>query len=87
VAFGLLYRLRRIVMTTMRQIALAGLAVLPVSGGCASSKDKSTVEAAKVRIVNEAAEVRGCRVLGTVADNAFEDLQRKAAKLGGNVAL
>jgi hypothetical protein len=26
-------------------------------------------------------------VLGTVADNALEDLQKKAAKLGGNVVL
>jgi len=26
-------------------------------------------------------------VLGTVADNELDDLQKKAAKLGGNVAL
>ena len=31
--------------------------------------------------------VRGCRVLGTVADNELDDLQKKAARLGGNVAL
>ena len=28
----------------------------------------------------------GCRILGTVADNDFQDLRRKAARLGGNVA-
>jgi hypothetical protein len=31
--------------------------------------------------------VTGCQVLGTVADNDFEDLHRKAARVGGNVAL
>jgi len=40
-----------------------------------------------VRVVNDASQVQGCQVLGTVADNDFEDLQRKAAKVGGNVAL
>lgn len=55
--------------------------------GCGSSRDISREEAATVRVVNDANLVSGCRVLGTVADNAFEDLQKKAARLGGNVAL
>ena len=38
-------------------------------------------------MVNDANLVSGCRVLGTVADNDFQDLQKKAARLGGNVAL
>jgi hypothetical protein len=63
------------------------LAALVLAGGCASSGEISKVEAAKVRVVTETEMVRGCQVLGTVADNELEDLQRKAAKLGGNVAL
>jgi hypothetical protein len=40
-----------------------------------------------VRVVSEPEVVRGCQVLGTVADNELEDLQKKAARIGGNVAL
>lgn len=70
-----------------RQMASAWLAGLVLAGGCASSKEISDVAAAKVRVVSETEMVRGCQVLGTVADNALEDLQKKAAKLGGNVVL
>lgn len=54
-----------------------------VLAGCASS----SIEGSRVRVVYDAKLVRGCQVLGTVADNELEDLQKKAAKLGGNVAL
>ena len=37
------------------------------------------MEATKVRVVSDMEMVRGCRVLGTVADNDLEDLQKKAA--------
>ena len=47
---------------------------------CASSKPG-------VLVVEDESRVRSCRPLGTVADNEMEDLQKKAAKLGGNVAL
>ena len=47
----------------------------------------STTKPVGVLVVNDESRVRGCRVLGTVADNELEDLQRKAAQLGGNVAL
>jgi hypothetical protein len=47
----------------------------------------SISDSARVRVVNDARQVAGCQVLGTVADNDFQDLQRKAAKVGGNVAL
>jgi len=40
-----------------------------------------------VLVVEDAEWVRGCRPLGTVADNELDDLQKKAARLGGNVAL
>jgi hypothetical protein len=70
-----------------RHLASVSLAALFLAGGCASSRDISNVEAAKVRVVTEMEMVRGCQVLGTVADNDLEDLQKKAARLGGNVAL
>jgi hypothetical protein len=72
---------------TTRQMASVWLAILGLAGGCASSGEMSKMEAAKVRVVSETEMVRGCQVLGTVADNELEDLQKKAAKLGGNVAL
>ncbi len=68
-----------------RRIVSAWLMAL-VLVGCASSSI-SKAEAAKVRVVTEADLVRGGQVLGTVADNELEDLQKKAARLGGNVAL
>jgi len=52
------------------------------AAGCASSTTP-----AGVLVVNEMDRVRGCRVLGTVADNEMQDLQKKASRLGGNVAL
>jgi hypothetical protein len=63
------------------------LAALVLAGGCASSGEISRADVAKVRVVSETEMVRGCQVLGTVADNELEDLQKKAARLGGNVAL
>lgn len=50
-----------------------------VLAGCASERG--------VLLVEDENRVRGCRPLGTVSDNEMEDLQKKAAKLGGNVAL
>jgi hypothetical protein len=70
----------------MRRILSAGLMALGLVG-CASSSSISKAEAAKVRVVNETDLIRGCQVRGTVADNELEDLQKKAARLGGNVAL
>lgn len=64
-----------------RWIVSACLGALLLAG-CAS---KPTPVA--VLVVNDENRVRGCRVLGTVADNELDDLQKKAARLGGNVAL
>jgi hypothetical protein len=70
-----------------RRFVAAGLLAV-AAGGCASgTKEATSVDAARVRVVNDPSQVRGCQVLGTVADNDFQDLQRKAAKVGGNVAL
>jgi hypothetical protein len=70
----------------MRRIALVWMVAVVLVAGCASG-EVSKVEAFKVRVVSEPEMVRGCRVLGTVADNELEDLQKKAARVGGNVAL
>ena len=73
---------------TPRHMASIWLAGLFLVGGCASSsEERSSVQAARVQVVSEAEKVRGCKVIGTVADNDMEDLQKKAAKAGGNVAL
>ena len=50
-------------------------------GACASSSPKP----AGVLVVEDESRVRGCRPLGTVSDDSLDDLQKKAAKLGGNV--
>jgi hypothetical protein len=50
--------------------------------GCASK-----LEPRRVRVVDDANLVRGCQVIGAVADDELEDLQKKAARLGGNFAL
>jgi hypothetical protein len=68
-------------MMGTRWIASAALSAL-VLGACGS-----TTKPAGVLVVGEESRVRGCRVLGTVADNELEDLQKKAARLGGNAVL
>jgi hypothetical protein len=66
----------------MRAMAVGPMCMLAlVLVGCASS------DVVRVRVVSDAALVRDCQVLGTVADNDMEDLQKKAARVGGNVAL
>ena len=68
-------------MKRARQVGAACLWSL-IAVGCASAPSPASVQ-----IVNDASQVQGCRVLGTVSDNELEDLQKKAAKLGGNAAL
>ena len=65
-----------------RGIMCASLFALSMAG-CASTPPAP----AGVLVVDDASRVSGCRALGTVADDALDDLQKKAAKLGGNVAL
>jgi hypothetical protein len=65
-------------MTTRRSTVSLCLFAL-ILAGCASEGG--------VLLVEDEARVRGCRPLGTVSDNEMEDLQKKASKLGGNVAL
>ena len=65
-----------------RWIGSAWLVTFAVAG-CASSSPPPTA----VLLVEDANRVKGCRALGTVSDNDMGDLQKKAARLGGNVAL
>ena len=67
----------------MRHVVAVAAAALMLAG-CASG-DKYA--ASRVRVINDAEQVRGCELVGTVADNELEDLQKKAARIGGNVAL
>jgi hypothetical protein len=66
----------------VRWIVSAWLVTL-AAAGCASAPPPPE----GVLVVEDANRVQSCRVLGTVADNDFTDLQKKAARLGGNVAL
>ena len=54
--------------------------------GCASTSEERA-RAARVRIVNNGDAVRGCQPIGSVTDDDIQDLQKKAARLGGDVAL
>jgi hypothetical protein len=67
-------------MRTRTSLVVVGLIAL-VLVGCGSSTP------VRVRVVSDASLVRSCQVLGTVSDNELEDLQKKAARVGGNVAL
>jgi hypothetical protein len=65
---------------TMRRLSPWLVAV--ILAGCASSP-----KPVAVRVVDDENLVRGCQVLGTVSDDQLEDLQKKAARIGGNVTL
>ena len=47
----------------------------------------SSPQPVSVLVVEDADRVRSCRPLGTVSDDDLGDLQKKAAKLGGDTAL
>jgi len=68
-----------------RATALAALALVLVA--CAATSSEEQAQAAKVRVVTSSDFVRGCDWIGTITDNEIPDLQKKAARLGGNVAL
>ena len=65
-----------------RTIGTSCLLALVLAGCASSGPDPGTV-----RVVQEKDAVRDCKVLGTVSDDNMGDLQKKAAKVGGNTAL
>jgi hypothetical protein len=70
----------------MRHV-VAVMAAALTFGGCASTDSTDRYAGSRVRVVSDAQYVRDCERVGTVADNEMEDLQKKAARIGGDVAL
>lgn len=71
----------------MKAKQTAALLAALVLAGCASTSPEERAQAAKVRIATSSDFVRGCDWVGTVTDDEIPDLQKKAARLGGDVAL
>jgi outer membrane lipoprotein SlyB len=69
---------------TAKQTAAVAVMALALAG-CASQEER--VRAASVRVVKDADVVRGCQPIGSVTDDDIQDLQKKAARLGGDVPL
>jgi hypothetical protein len=66
--------------------AFAFVIMALVFAGCATSSEERAA-ASRVRVVKDADAVRGCQSIGSVTDDDMEDLQKKAARMGGDVAL
>src|SRR2546428_13774262 len=55
---------------------------------CAKAmSDEGRANAARVRITNNPEIARGCAFVGMASDDSIRDLQGKAARLGGDVAV
>lgn len=65
---------------------------LVVAGaGCAASEERpgkwaEERRASQVRITRVESAVQGCRSVGIVSDDDWDDLRKKAARLGGDTA-
>jgi hypothetical protein len=70
---------------SVRTAAFAALTL--AIAGCASTSSEERGRAGKVRVVKDADAVRGCQPIGSVTDDDIQDLQIKALRLGGDVAL
>ena len=65
-------------------LCLVGLVLV----GCAKAmSDEERANAARVRITNDPEIARGCAFIGMATDDSIKDLQGKAARLGGDVAV
>jgi len=69
-----------------KDTAAASLIMLMITS-CASTSEEERARGAQVRVSNDPAAVRQCRAIGTVTDDEIPALQKKAARLGGDVAL
>lgn len=69
------------------QLAALVLAALALVGCASRMTDEERARIGRVRVVNSADAVRGCEPIGSVTDDDIQDLQKKAARLGGDVAL
>ena len=75
---------REMSLLQLASVCLIGLVLI----GCAKTmSDEEKANAARVRITNNPEFTRGCAFVGMVSDDDMQDLQRKAFRLGGNIAL
>jgi len=73
-------------MTAKQTAATVAVMALALAG-CASTSPEERAAAARVRVVKDADAVRSCQAIGSVTDDDIQDLQKKAARIGGGVAL
>jgi hypothetical protein len=71
----------------MRRIASACLIGLILTGCATALPGEQMADAARVRVTNDPELARGCTFVGIASDTSETDLQRKAAWLGGDLAL
>jgi len=73
-------------MSTKR-IVSAWLMALALVGCAKAMSDEDRANAARVRITNNPEIARGCAFVGMASDDSIKDLQGKAARLGGDMAV
>src|SRR5262245_9986110 len=71
---------------TAATVLVIGVPLLLLTG-CASTSPEERAAAARVRVVKDVDAVRGCQAIGSVTDDDIQDLQKKAARMGGDAAL
>ena len=72
----------------LSRLSLGVIVVTLTSASCAPKmSDEERARIARVRVVSSQDVVRGCEPIGSVTDDDIQDLQKKAARLGGDVAL
>jgi hypothetical protein len=69
----------------MTQVVAAVLIALALVGCAITEEERARI--ARVRVIKTPDAVRGCESLGSVTDDEIRDLQKKAARLGGDTAL
>ena len=72
---------------SLSRVASACLIGLVLVGCAKTMSDEEKANAARVRITNNPELTRGCTFVGMASDDDMQDLQRKAFRLGGNIAL
>jgi hypothetical protein len=71
----------------MRRLASACLTGLILSGCATALPGEQLADAARVRVTTDRTLARDCAFVGMVSDTSETDLQRKAAWLGGDLAV
>src|SRR3989442_1883230 len=71
----------------MRRIASACLIGWTLTGCASALPGEQMADAPRVRVTTDRALARGCTFVGMARDTSETDLQRKAAWLGGDLAV